>query len=66
MLQVFHYTHLLYWCYVVLMLVHAPAFWKWLLVPLVVFTVEKAYRAASTLAGRGKSVILEGVTMASK
>ena len=56
----------MYWAYVGLLIVHAPAFWKWILVPLVVFVVEKAYRAASTVAGRGKSYIIEGVTMASK
>ncbi len=65
-LQVFYFTHLLYWAYVVLLILHAPVFWEWILIPLVIFVVEKAYRATANVAGRGRSVIVEGVTMASR
>ncbi len=64
--EVFYFSHLLYWSYVLLLILHAPEFWKWILVPLAVFVVEKAYRATANFAGRGRSVIVEGVTMASR
>ncbi len=64
--QVFFWTHLLYWLYVVLLILHAPVFWACIVVPLVVFALEKTYRSVSTLMGAGRTVVEEGVPMASR
>lgn len=64
--QVFFFTHLLYWVYAVLLILHAPVFWICILLPLAIFVVEKLYRAASTLMGQGRSAIEEGIPLASK
>lgn len=40
--QAFYWTHLSYLPMWILLILHAPNFWKWLLVPGIVFFLEKA------------------------
>lgn len=40
--QVFYWTHLSYLPMWILLIVHGPSFWKWLLVPGILFFLEKA------------------------
>ncbi|ODM93630.1 NADPH oxidase 5 [Orchesella cincta] len=39
--EVFYWTHLLYFVFWMLLIVHAPNFWKWFLVPGVIFLIEQ-------------------------
>ena len=64
--QVFYFTHLLYFAYYVLLVLHAPEFWKWLLVPGMIFLLELTYRILSSLMGKGKTNIFAGVVLPSK
>ena len=64
--QVFYISHLLYWVFWVLMIIHCPKFWKWFIVFGIIFIVEKAYRMLSFFIGRGQTVIDEGIPLASK
>ena len=62
----FYLTHFLYWFYIILLIFHAPDFWKWCIVPLVIFVVEKIYRGLSTLVGVGKSYVADAKVLASR
>jgi len=64
--QVFYYSHLSYWPFAVLLVLHAPAAWLWLIAPLIVLAAERAHRAAATFAGQGRTVVLDAVTMPSR
>jgi len=64
--ELFYFTHLLYHAYFVLLLVHAPEFWKWFIVVGLIWIVEIAYRILSSLFGNGKTVIKAGVILPSK
>ncbi|UJR36832.1 hypothetical protein I4U23_029545 [Adineta vaga] len=41
--QIFYWTHLLYLPFFVFLIVHAGNFWKWIIGPLSLFLIEKAY-----------------------
>jgi hypothetical protein len=47
--QVFYWSHLLYVSYWVLLILHAPNFWKWFVAPATLFLVEKGFRIARSL-----------------
>jgi len=64
--EIFYFTHLLYHAYFVLLVVHAPEFWKWFLVVAPIWVVEIAYRILNSFFGHGKSVIKAGVILPSK
>jgi hypothetical protein len=49
-----------------LLILHAPAFWKWVIAPLVIFILEKIYRGISTYSGHGKSYIEEAAVLPSR
>ena len=57
---------MLYYAYFVLLLLHAPEFWKWLLLVGLIWIVEKAYRILNSLFGNGKTVVKAGVILPSK
>ena len=42
--ETFYYTHMLYWGYFILLLFHAPEFWKWICIIGLIWLVEIAYR----------------------
>ena len=64
--QVFYFSHLNYWLYWGLLILHAPSFWKWMVFFAIIFIAEKLYRVISFLLGRGYTVIDEGVSLPSK
>jgi len=64
--EIFYFTHLLYFAYFVLLVLHAPEFWKWFFVIGLIWMVEKVYRFLNSLFGQGKSVIKSGVILPSK
>ena len=64
--NLFYFTHLLYHAYFVLLLLHAPEFWKWFSLVGLIETVESFYRVIHSFLGHGKSVIGAGVVLSSK
>ena len=64
--ETFYYTHMLYWGYFILLLFHAPEFWKWICIIGLIWLVEIAYRILNYLFGHGKSVINTGVLLPSR
>ena len=64
--QVFYVSHLMYIPYLMLLIVHAPDFWKWILIPGLIFIVEWGYRTISVTIGRGKSHIITGNVLPSR
>ena len=50
----------------VLLILHAPDFWKWVIAPLVIFVLEKLYRGLAELFGYGISYITEAKVLASR
>ena len=64
--ETFYYTHMLYWGYFILLLFHAPEFWKWICIIGLIWLVEIAYRILNYLFGHGKSIIKTGVLLPSK
>ena len=65
-LQVFYFSHLLYVIYWVLLIFHAPNFWKWFVGPCVLFFLEKIFRVARSLSEEGKTWVTMGVVLPSK
>ncbi|CAF0883282.1 unnamed protein product [Adineta ricciae] len=61
--RLFQYTHLLFWPIFILMVLHAPDFWKWAIGPMILFVLEKIYllKRYSTKYGRTrlKSIRIE-------
>lgn len=53
--EVFYYTHKLIWPWVVALLIHSKVFWKWAIVPLILYCSEVAYRL---LIARKKALLL--------
>ena len=43
--EIFYFTHLLYWAYFVLLILHAPRPWWFLVAPLALFFAELLYRS---------------------
>ena len=64
--QVFYVTHMLYFLYWALLLMHAPDFWKWFIGPACIFVVEITYRILTSFLGRGKTVVSAGVILPSR
>ena len=64
--QIFYWSHLLYILYWGILIIHAPNFWKWFIVPAVVFAIEKIGRIAKSLSNEGKSWVPTGVVLPSK
>ncbi len=65
-MQVFYMSHLLYYVYMILLVLHAPIFWKCILLPGAVFLLEKGFTILAIYMGRGKTTIIEGVPLASR
>jgi NADPH oxidase 5 len=42
--EVFYWTHLLYIFFFILVLLHGPNFWRWFLIPGVIFVIERVLR----------------------
>ena len=65
-LQVFYWTHLLYIPFWVLVIFHGPNFWKWFVVPGILYLFERFYRLASMRSERGKTYISSGILLPSR
>jgi len=64
--EVFYFSHLLYVIYWVLLIFHAPNFWKWFVGPCAIFLIEKIFRMARSLSEEGKTWVTMGVVLPSK
>ena len=64
--QVFYFTHLLYVPYYVLLILHAPNFWKWAIGPLLLYILERLYRFLSLFVGHGYSHIVDADVLPSR
>lgn len=64
--EVFYFTHYLYVLYYVLLILHAPEFWKWFLPVGIIWLGERIFRVAHMFAGKGRTVIEEGIVLPSK
>ena len=58
--EVFYFTHYLYVFYYILLVLHAPEFWKWFLPVGILWIGERLYRLVQMFLGRGRTVIEEG------
>ena len=56
----------LYSAYWILLILHAPDFWKWIVGPAVIFLLEMVYRQVTHMMGTGKTTISEGKILPSK
>lgn len=64
--QIFYWTHLLSLPFWVLLVLHGPNFWKWLLVPGVAFLLETSLRVSQVCTPRGQTHIVGGTTLPSQ
>ena len=64
--QIFYWTHLLFIFYWVLLILHAPNFWKWFVAPFTIFLMEKVFRFYRSLSQEGKTYVTMGVVLPSK
>ena len=64
--ELFYFTHYLYLVYYVLLVLHAPDFWKWFLPIAIVWAAEILYRIGSSFMGKGRTFIQEGAVLPSK
>ena len=64
--QVFYWTHFCYLPFWLLCVLHAPNFWKWFIVPCILFIIEKLYRFGNSMSQKGKTWVTTGVILPSK
>ena len=64
--EAFHYTHLLYNIFYIMLMVHAPNFWYWFIIPGVVFIVEAIIRVRNSFGSHGYTYITQGVLLPSR
>jgi predicted ferric reductase len=57
--EAFHFTHMLYFAWLGLMLVHGPVFWMWVALPGLGYVIERIVRASS----RSQPTTLIGATI---
>ncbi|GAB0100610.1 uncharacterized protein DMENIID0001_166720 [Sergentomyia squamirostris] len=64
--EIFYWTHLLYIPFWFLVLIHGPNFWKWFILPGLIYTFERALRLIWMRTQRGKTYISSGLLLPSK
>ncbi|KAG5871550.1 hypothetical protein JTB14_011317 [Gonioctena quinquepunctata] len=64
--EIFYFTHLMYVPFWVLLILHGPNFWKWFIIPGIVYGLERIYRSAFIVTERGKTYISSGLLLPSK
>ena len=64
--QVFYFSHMLYFVYWMFLVVHAPDFWKWIIVPFILFVCEQTWGVLMSFLSRGKTVVSAGVILPSR
>ena len=63
--ELFYFTHYLYIVYLVLLILHAPEFWKSFLFFGLIWLMEKIYRIGQMFIGKGKTTIEEAIVLPS-
>nr|XP_026498146.1 NADPH oxidase 5 [Vanessa tameamea] len=64
--EVFYFAHLLYIPFWILLIIHAPNFWKWFIVPGFIYLIERIMRLAWMRSERGKTYISSGALLPSR
>ncbi|XP_050436614.1 NADPH oxidase 5 isoform X2 [Adelges cooleyi] len=64
--EIFYWTHLLYVPFFLLLIVHCPNFWKWFVVPGLIYLCERFYRFSLMRSEHGKTYISSGLLLPSK
>uniref|UniRef100_A0A1Y1K502 NADPH oxidase 5 n=1 Tax=Photinus pyralis TaxID=7054 RepID=A0A1Y1K502_PHOPY len=64
--EVFYWTHLLYVPFWILLIFHGPNFWKWFILPGVMYLAERLLRLAWMKSKRGKTYISSGLLLPSR
>ncbi|KAL3286019.1 hypothetical protein HHI36_000532 [Cryptolaemus montrouzieri] len=66
--EIFYWTHLMYVPFWVLLILHGPNFWKWFMVPGIIYLVERLRRLywMKFCPDRGKTYISSGLLLPSK
>ena len=64
--EVFYWTHLFYIFFFVLVLLHGPNFWKWFLIPGLIFIIERSLRFIWMRSDRGKTYVSSGIILPSR
>ncbi|XP_053673530.1 uncharacterized protein LOC128723791 [Anopheles nili] len=64
--EVFYWTHLLYVPFWILVLFHGPNFWKWFIVPGLIYLIERTIRLVWMRTEHGKTYISSGLLLPSK
>ena len=62
----FYWTHFLYIIFWILLIIHAPNFWKWFIGPASLFACEKLLSICKSRSEKGKSYVVTGVVLPSK
>ena len=63
--EIFYFTHLLYWPYFPLIILHAPQCWLWIVGPFTIWLLDKTLRAVNVYFGSGATVIKTGMILPS-
>lgn len=64
--EIFYWTHLLYVPFWILVLFHGPNFWKWFIIPGLIYAIERCTRIVWMRSKRGKTYISSGLLLPSK
>jgi len=64
--EIFYFSHYLFVVYYILLILHAPEFWKWFCAVGVIYLGERLYRVLHSYMGKGSTTIEEGVILPSK
>ena len=64
--KIFYWTHMLYLVYLVLLVLHCPTFWMFLLVPGAIFFLGKLFMIYRWMEGTGKAHVVSGVLLPSR
>lgn len=63
----FYWTHQLFVVWYIFLILHAPHFWKWFLVPAILYIIERILRSKWVKIARfGRTYIQEGILLPSK
>ncbi|CAL8130296.1 unnamed protein product [Orchesella dallaii] len=63
--QIFYWTHLLYYPFWILLVIHAPSFWKWFIIPGLIFFIEQTFRCYNSKVGKGHTWVSSGILLPS-
>ncbi|XP_041972377.1 NADPH oxidase 5 isoform X2 [Aricia agestis] len=64
--EVFYFTHLLYIPFYVILIIHAPNFWKWFIGPGTIYIIERIVRLNWMRSEKGKTYIASGILLPSR